>query len=543
VGRFFRVIRTLVHDPAMARVTAAFTLFVVAEYAVWIGMLVYAFHHGGATAAGLVAFAQLVPGILLAPVLAALADRRSPTELLVGGYVVQALGMAGVALSLWTGAPPLAAYGLAVLATTAMVTTRPAQYTLLPALARDTQQLTAANVVAGWAENAGIVLAALLAAVFLGLGQIGTLFAVNAGFVAAAAVLAAAVRVPAIALAGDPGEGPGARALLDGIREVARQPRPRFLVSLMTVQYIVVGSLDVLFVVLAIQVLGRGQAWVGYLNTAYGAGAVAAGVLTAHLLGSRLRRALAIAVVTFGAGLILSAFSRVAGVVLALIAVAGGGRAVLVVSVNTMLQRVVPARLIGRVFGLVEGLSMAGLALGSVLTPLLIGLGGPTLALVVVGGLLPVTALCGVRTLRRLDRDPSVPVVETALLRSLPHFADLPGPALETLAGALERVDARPGQVIIRQGEVGERFYAIADGEVAVSVDGQARGVRGRGTGLGEIALLRRVPRTATITAVGEVTLYALDSATFLAAVSGHAPTRRHTDQVASDWVDADLAG
>ena len=186
MGRFFRVIRALVSDPAMARVTVAFVLFVLAENAVWIGMLVYAFHHGGATAAGLVAFAQLVPGILLAPLLAALADRRSPSELLVGGYVVQALAMAGVAVALWTGAPPLAAYSLAVLASTAMVTTRPAQFTMLPALAHDAQQVTAANVVAGWAENGGIVLAALVAALFLGIGQIGTLFAVNAGFVAAA---------------------------------------------------------------------------------------------------------------------------------------------------------------------------------------------------------------------------------------------------------------------------------------------------------------------------------------------------------------------
>ena len=94
--------------------------------------------------------------------------------------------------------------------------------------------------------------------------------------------------------------------------------------------------------------------------------------------------------------------------------------------------------------------------------------------------------------------------------------------------------------MIIRQGDEGDRFYAIADGEVAISVDGRLRGTRGRGTGLGEIALLRRVPRTATATAVGPVTLFALDSATFLAAVSGHPATRRQVDQVASRWADAD---
>ena len=544
MGRFFRVIRALVRDQAVARVTAAFTAFVIAEYAVWIGMLVYAFRHGGTTAAGLVAFAQLAPGMLLAPVMATLADRRSPTELLVGGYLVQALGMAGVAVSMWANASPYAAYVLAVLASTAMTTTRPAQFTLLPALARDAQQLTAANVVAGWAENAGILIAALVAALFLGIGQIGTLFAVCAGLVAAGAVLAAPVRVAGIALAGGEagadGEPGGLRMVLDGAREVGRERRPRLLVSLLTAQFVVVGSLDVLFVVLAIQVLGRGQVWVGYLNTAYGVGAVAAGVLTAHLLGRRLGQSLTIAVAAFSAGLVLTAFSHVAGVVAVLVAVAGAGRAVLVVAANTMLQRVVPAQLIGRVFGLVEGLSMAGLAAGSLLTPLLVAAGGARLALIVVGCLLPVTALAGLRTLRGLDRGATVPVVEVALLRSLPHFADLPGPALETMAGALQRVELAPGQVLIREGEEGDRFYAIADGEVAVSVAGRPRGVRGRGSGLGEIALLRRVPRTATVTAVGPVTLFALDSATFLAALSGHAPTRRHADQIAAGWVEAD---
>ena len=374
--RFFRVIRALVSDPAMARVTAAFVAFVVAEYAVWIGMLVYAFDRGGTTTAGLVAFAQLFPGMLLAPVLATLADRKSPTLLLAGGYVVQALGMAGVAASLWSGAPPLLAYGMAVLASTAMTTTRQAQFAVLPALARDAQQLTAANVVAGWAENVGVILAALVASLFLGLGQIGALFAVCAAMVAGAAALVAPVRVAGIALDGGASAPSGLTTLLEGAREVSGQPRPRLLVSLLTAQYVVIGSLDVLFVVVAIRVLGRGQVWVGYLNTAYGAGGVAAGLLTAHLLGRRLGPALAIALTAFSAGLILTAFTSHLGLVVALIALAGGGRAVLAVSANTMLQRVVPAQLVGRVFGIVEGLSMAALAAGSLLTPLLVGLGG-----------------------------------------------------------------------------------------------------------------------------------------------------------------------
>src|SRR3984885_1259506 len=360
----------------MARVMSAFVAFVVAEYAVVIGMLVYAYGHGGATAAGLVAFAQLAPGIVLAPVLSAVADRRSPTQLLAGGYLMQALGLAGVAVSLWAGAPPLLAYGLAVLASTAMCTTRPALFAVLPALARDAQQLTAATVVAGWAENLGVVLSALVASLFLGLGQLGTLFAVCAVLVAGGALLGAPVRVTGMALTDADCPPSRVTTLLAGAREVAGQPRPRLLVSLLTAQYVVVGSLDVLFVVVAIQVLDRGQVWVGYLNTAYGIGAVAAGLLTAHLLGRRLGRALLTSLLALSLGLILTGFTSAAGPVVTLVAVAGGGRAVLAVSANTLLQRVVPAQLVGRVFGIVEGLSGAGLAAGSLLTPLLVGIGG-----------------------------------------------------------------------------------------------------------------------------------------------------------------------
>jgi MFS family permease len=209
--------------------------------------------------------------------------------------------------------------------------------------------------------------------------------------------------------------------------------------------------------------------------------------------------------------------------------------------VNTLLQRVVPVQVLGRVFGLVEGLSNAGLALGAALAPLLIDLGGYRVAVVTVGLLLPVVVVVGIRTLRRLDEDARVPVVEVALLRSLPHFAELPATALEALAGAANHVEAEPGQVIIRQGEQGDRFYAIADGHVSVSVNGLLRGSMGRGEGIGEIALLRRSPRTATVTAVDSVSLLSLESASFLTALSGHAPTRRRVDDVARRLKSADV--
>lgn len=534
VRRLFRVLGAVVSNGSMVRVLAAFGLFVVAEYAVWIGMLVYAFHHGGATASGLVAMAQLVPGALVAPLVAVVADRQSPAALLVAGYVAQAAAMAGVAVALFEDAVPIVAYGFAVLASTAVCVTRPAQSAVLPSAARVAQELTAANVMAGWAENVGMVVAAAMAALLLSTGQIGLLFALSAAVVAVAAALVAPVRASGIAVADESDDQPKANALLEGALVVARQDRARFLTGLLTVQYVVVGALDVLFVVLAIRVLHQGPGWVGYLNAAYGVGAVAASVFTAHLLGWRLSHVIRASVLAVGAGLALTAFSHSAITVVLLLAVVGGGRAVLFVAGSTLLQRVVPASVIGRVFGLLEGLSNLGLAVGSLLPALLIYLGGDGLALVVVGGLLPATAALGMRALRRLDGGATVPLVEVALLRSLPHFAELPGPALETLAAALERVELRPGEVIIRQGEKGDRFYAIADGEVSVSVDGHLLGPMRRGEGFGEVALLRSTPRTATVTAVGHVTLFALGAASFLAVVGGHPPTSRRAGDIAA---------
>jgi MFS family permease len=534
LGRFFRVVGVVVSHAAVVRVVAAFGLFVVAEYAVWIGMLVYAFHHGGATASGLVATAQLLPGVLIAPLLAVVADRRSPTLLLAVGYVAQAVAMAGVAVALFMSAPPLVAYALAVVASTAMCTTRPAQSAVLPSTARVAQELTAANVVTGWAENFGIVLSAAIAAIFLKIGQIGWLFAVSAAFVGIAAVLVVPVRVAGIAVADETDDQPGVNALFEGFVVTARDERARLLTGLLSAQWVVVGALDILFVVLAVDVLHQGQAWVGYLNAAYGIGAVAAGALTAHLLGWRLSQVIGLSVLALGAALILTGFFHVAVIVVLLIAVVGAGRAVLFVAASTLLQRVVPAQVVGRVFGVVEGLSNLGLAVGSLLPALLIYLGGDRFALIVIGGLLPAAGVLGLRALRRLDRGRTVPIVEVALLRSLPHFADLPAPGLETLAGELECVRVLPGEVVIRQGDEGDRFYAIADGEVAVSVDGHLVTTLRRGEGFGEVALLRNSPRNATVTAIGPVTLFALDGANFLTVVAGHAPTRNRAEDIAA---------
>ena len=148
----------------MLRVLCGYALFILTECAVWLAMIIFAYSHGGATTAGLVAVVQLVPAAVLAPVAAAFADRRSPVVLLAGGYLALAAAVAAIAAAVLLGAP-LAAYGCAAVAFVAVTTTRPAQSAIIPSVAVTADQLTAANVVVGWLEAAGLVVAGLLTGV------------------------------------------------------------------------------------------------------------------------------------------------------------------------------------------------------------------------------------------------------------------------------------------------------------------------------------------------------------------------------------------
>ena len=528
--------RALAGNSALRRVVGGYALFILTEYSVWIAMLVYAYSRGGATIAGVVALAQLVPAALLAPVFAALADRRSPVVLLAGGYLVQAAAMGATAVAI-TGGMPLAAYAAAVVASTAVTGTRPAQSTLIPSLAVTPDQLTAANVVVSWVEAAGIAAAGSLTGLLIWFGGVAGVFGVCAALGAVATLLVFRLRVAALAAPEEHGP-PVAAGLSASARLVVRQPQLRLMLALLTAEAAVVGALDLLFVILAVTVLGRSQAWVGYLNSAYGVGAILAATVSVLLVGRRLGGPIAgSALLLSGALAALVADLGLAGTV-ALLTLAGASRALLDVASRSLLQRSVPAQSLGQVFGLLEGLTMAGLAIGSVLVPVLVHLGGSRLAMLGVAAVLPLAAAAGGRALFTLDAQAPVPVVQIALLRSLPLFAELPAPALEGLAAALTPAEVPAEAVLIRQGEEGDAYYAIAAGQFDVLQDGRFLRRCGRGEGVGEIALLRAVPRTASVVAQTGGTVYRLAREPFLTAVLGHAATQRQAHSI----VDAQLA-
>ena len=539
LARVPQIVGSVLANRSLRRVELAFVAFNAAEWGVWIAMLVYAYQHGGATTAGLVALAQLLPAGVFAPFAATLGDRHRPARVLMLGYVAQGVALSATAAALLGGAPPLLAYALAAVAATAVTITRPAQAALLPALARIPDELTATNVVSGWIESISVLAAPAGA---------GVLLAVS-GPVAVFAVMAALVLLGALLVAGVPGPTPSTRAVgapgvlaetAAGFRLLGRESGARLLVGVLGAQYIVIGALDVLFVVLAVSVLGLGGSGAGYLNAAFGAGGVIGVVATVALVGRpRLVPSLLVGVAVWSTAFFALGVRPSTAAAFLLLGVAGAGRSVVDVAGRTLLQRLAPGELLARVFGVLEGLSMAALAVGSLLAPALVAVVGARAAVACAGAILPLALVASLARLRALDAAATAPIVEIALLRSIPLFAPLGAPALESLARSLKPLHARAGTAVVRAGEPGDRYYAIVDGELSVSVGGVLR----RGAGFGELALLAGVPRTATVTATTDVRLYALTKDDFLAAVTGHAGSRREADRLVRERLHAAAPG
>jgi hypothetical protein len=531
------VFRALSHNRSVLRIVTAYAAFTVCEFGLWIAMMVYSYDQGGATTAGLVAVVQLVPAAGVALLVAPLAERTSPATVLTGGYVLLGLAAAGTAALLLSGADPLAVYAGAASASGAMATTRPSQSALLPGLASHAAQLTACNVAIGWVENLGVLVSGVAVGVALTFGSVGHAYAGAAALMVVALVLVLPLRSLPVTRRARPASPPPAA---DAVAASTRGPA-RLLLGLLALEHLVVGALDLLFVVMAVDVLAAGEAWAGYLNTAYGAGAVLLGMLGALLVGRRLGPVVAGSAAVLGLALAATSVVGLAAVAV-LLAVVGGARTLFDMSVRVLLQRSVPPERLVRLFGVSEGLNMLSLGTGALVVPLLVWAGGPTLALIGTAALLPLVALARLALLLRIDQQARLPVVEISLLQQIPLFRALPSTTIEALAQALEQVDLPAGTVIMAEGDVGDSYVAVAEGSVEIRQHDKVIATLGRGEGLGEIALLRSTPRTATAVATSRVTAFRLDRDSFLHAVLGHAPTHESADAVVRAHTDRDAA-
>jgi hypothetical protein len=328
--------------------------------------------------------------------------------------------------------------------------------------------------------------------------------------------------------------------LLGGFRAIGADRRLQVIIGLVGAQMFVAGALEVVIVVDAIRLLHAGNAGVGWLNTALGIGGLLAGLLGVALAARRrLAGDFRLGLVVFGVALAVLAASTNFTVALLLFGAMGAGSTLVDVTGMTLLQRAAPADVVGRVFGVLQSTMLAAVALGSLVTPLLIAVLGARATFVAMGALLPLVVVPTWRRLTEIDATARVATEPLELLRRIPIFAPLPVPVLERLASLAAEIRVPAASAVFEQGQAGDRFYVIAEGTAAIEIDGAQTSTLEPGGFFGEIALLRDIPRTATVRSVEDLRLYAIERDDFIAAVTGHAPSREAADSVVASRFQA----
>ena len=321
-----------------------------------------------------------------------------------------------------------------------------------------------------------------------------------------------------------PAMGTVLEALVQGLHAAVGDRGTALVLGVLLAHNTVRGAVGVLVVVLPVELLGWGSSGIGFATALVGLGGLLGAAGAATLAGRRsVTGPLAVGVVLTGLPLAVAAAVSTPPVVVAAVAVLGSGLTLVSVSGTTLLVRSVRDDVLARLLGVLGTVRAAGVALGAGLTPLLVAGVGLRAALAATGlGLLAVLLAAG-RGLRALDRRSRVPVAELRLLQRAEVFAPLPPVALERLATRLERRSVDAGTAVVREGDVGDRVFLVAGGDIVVeaSETGGVVDVLGRGEVFGEMALLHDARRNATVRAVGPVELYSLTREEFLVAVTG----------------------
>lgn len=530
-------LRQIAANPALRRIELAWTLGVAGDAAFVVALVVAAFAEAGAAGVGVLTIVRMAPSVVGAPLAGLMAGRRPPARLLLVVHGVRAGAAVFATTALAMDGGTVLVLVSATVSASAGAFVRPLQAPAMPAMARTPDELIAANIAMSTGEGIGSFAGPLLAGLLLAVaGPVGAAAGASVVFMAAALALAtlrftgdeeaehAAERRARVM---DPVSlGAVGRELTVGLRAAARFRGAATVLGGFAGQVFVRGMLTTLAVVAAIRLLGMGEAGVGLLGAAYGLGTLAGALLAVRLTsrgagGRALGPPYAVSLSLWG--LPLAVIAAVPHPVVAIVAltVSGVANATLDVAGFTLLQRCVPGRDRVAIFGLLEAIVAVGLAVGSATAAVAVDALGDRGALAVAGAILPTLAVVIWGRLRQVDRQVVVPERQLRLLRGIPLFARLPMTALERLGEAMRPQTVAAGTALMTEGEPGTTYVVIVDGDVEIRAGGRPVARCGPGDGLGEIALLRSVPRTATVVALTDIRLEVLGSADFLAAVAG----------------------
>ncbi len=534
-------LRALGSTTGLRRVLAAYTLYDLIEFSVWLAIILYAYGKGGASLAGVSAIAQLIPAALVAPALASVGDRMSRGTALVLAHGGVAVACALTLAALSAGAPVPVVVVASTLITTLVAVVRPIHFAALPQLAATPEDLVSANSLSSVADGSARFLGPVAAGFAVAMSGPWLVFAAATVVAAVAAALCVGLHLTGPSTDDEEEEAEGWRAAIEGLVTLWGDWGSLALLLVLTVDFMIAGALDVLGVAFSQQVLGTGTAGAGLIIGSMGIG----GLIGAFWASSFSRRRLLAPVVAGGA--ILEALTAVAVAVLVslvpvmgVLALGGMGGALTMVAGRTLLQRATDDRVLARVFAVQESTTLLGTAVGAALAPVFISRLSPAMAFVPFGMGAALIGIVGLVLIRRLDARAVLHPVEMALLMRVPFLAVLPPYELERLSGSSSWLDVEPRTVLVRQGEPGREFFVVGDGRFAVSIDGAERPALQTGDGFGEIALLHSVPRTATVTAITAARVLVVRSEDFLAAVTGSEDGHALASEMATFRMDGD---
>ncbi len=525
-------------NPGLRRLQIALAASLTGDWAYGIAVAVWAYGVGGPTAVGVWGAIRFVLMALTSPLGSYLADRLPRQRVLVGSDLLRMLLVVAATLCLYAGTSPWVVFVIATLVSLVGCVFRPAQMAWMPSLTDKPEELTAANGTSSTIESLAFFIGPAIGGALLAVSEVETVFLLNAATYVFSAVMVMRIRparsadVPDAGRDGDDAPKPSLLAEVGaGFTTIGRDRNLTMVAVIMCAQTIIAGAMVVFALAWAVDILGTGPEGVGWIESVFGAGAIVGGLVAiTRATKNCLASDLLVGTVLWSLPLLLVVLLPSPVTVFAAAILMGGGNPLVDTSFTTIIQRIAPARVLGRVFGAVEALYIGGMALGSAVMPLLIHQVGVRwgVGILAIVAAIPVAAY--VQRGRALDgllREPE----GTPLLLAIPMFAPLSRAIVENLATRLVRESAPAGTVILRKGDESDRFLVIESGMVEVSDGEQVLRTEGPGDYFGEIGLLRDVPRTATITAITDTELFVLSRADFLGAVAGE-ESRMAADEI-----------
>jgi len=544
VGRRFREVADVMTERNLRRLQLGWTAFFAVDAMSTVALSVWAFDDGGASAVGVLGLVRLLPGAIALPFGAWAADRFPRRRVVTAVFAAIAASQLLIAIGLASNAPAVAVYGLVAVSSVAATPYRSAHLALGPLVARTPAELVAMNVTGGTLEG----LATFVGPAFAGL----LLLRANPWVVVFAASIAAAAGCLAVAnVRVDVDPSKAVRRTLDrplaavigGVTELRKNTAVAVVVGCFVAQLMVRGFLSVLLVSVSFDLLELGDSGVGWLLAIIGVGGIIGGFSSVVLTRRRrLGRPFAVALTMWGLPIAVIGLVPNTIVVVAALMTLGVANATLDVSGFSLIQRLGADRNLGRVFGVLFTFGIAMGGLGALAAPALVSAFGLRPVLFLVGALLPALALASLSRLRGIDEH-AEPVPELySLFSHIPLFAPLPPTTIEKLAACCTTGEIAAGCVILNEGDHGERFYGIVDGQVEVRRGGVAQGTLGPGDYFGEIALLRNINRTATVVAISDVHVATLDTSEFLDSLASSETAYGIAWRTTSDMMNRNIA-